>query len=49
MKVPVVMIVVEGDLETIDRVVDAVTNNIPVVLIKGTGMAADLMYHCLKE
>jgi len=49
MKLPEVLMVVEGDLETIDHVYRAVEHDIPVVLIKGSGMAADLIQACLIE
>ena len=38
-----VIVLVEGDLSAIEHVKLAVENNIPVVVIEGTGGAADLL------
>ena len=38
-----VIVLVEGDLSAIEHVKLAVENNIPVVIIEGTGGAADLL------
>ena len=43
MRVPVLLIVVEGDMGTIHQVKSAVNLNIPVFVIKGSGKAADLI------
>lgn len=43
MLVPVIMVVVEGDVHTLEQVCEAVKNGIPVTLIKGSGKAADLI------
>ncbi|XP_078340024.1 transient receptor potential cation channel subfamily M member 8-like isoform X2 [Crassostrea virginica] len=45
-KTAVVMVLVEGDLSAIEHVKLAVENNIPVVIIEGTGGAADLLTEC---
>ncbi|XP_078309609.1 transient receptor potential cation channel subfamily M member 8-like [Crassostrea virginica] len=42
-KTAVVIVLVEGDLSAIEHVKLAVENNIPVVIIEGTGGAADLL------
>ncbi|VDI61406.1 Hypothetical predicted protein [Mytilus galloprovincialis] len=49
MKVPVLLVVVEGDTRTIHQVKAAVKKNIPVLLIKGSGNAADLISDYLNE
>ncbi|XP_033749326.1 transient receptor potential cation channel subfamily M member 6-like [Pecten maximus] len=49
MKIPTLVIVVEGDLATIRHVAEAVQKDIPVLLVRGSGMAADLIGYCLKE
>ncbi|XP_033749437.1 transient receptor potential cation channel subfamily M member 1-like [Pecten maximus] len=49
MKVPTLVIVVEGDLETISHVAEAVKKDIPVLLVRGSGMAADLIGYCMEE
>lgn len=40
---PVVMLVVEGGPNTIKTVYSAVSSNIPVVIIKSSGRAADIL------
>ncbi|CAF4081087.1 unnamed protein product, partial [Adineta steineri] len=51
--IPVVLLVVEGDLGTVEQVHEAVIrNNIPVVLLEGTGKCCDLfakVYHLYNE
>ncbi|XP_069119564.1 transient receptor potential cation channel subfamily M member 2-like isoform X4 [Argopecten irradians] len=49
MKVPTIVIVVEGGLETIGHVAEAVQKHIPVLLVRGSGMAADLIGYCLES
>ncbi|XP_021344584.1 uncharacterized protein LOC110444540, partial [Mizuhopecten yessoensis] len=46
MKIPTIVVVVEGDLDTINHVARAVQKNIPVLLVRGSGMAADLIGYC---
>lgn len=41
--VSVVILVVGGDLMILRRSVKALERNIPIVVVKGTGMAADLV------
>lgn len=43
MKVPVLLIVVEGDISTIHQVKTVLEKSIPVLLIKGSGKAADFI------
>ncbi|XP_076112012.1 transient receptor potential cation channel subfamily M member-like 2 isoform X2 [Mytilus galloprovincialis] len=49
MKVPVLLLVVEGDMRTVHQVKATVKKNIPVLLIKGSGNAADLISNYLDE
>ncbi|CAC5389678.1 unnamed protein product [Mytilus coruscus] len=49
MKVPVLLVVVEGDMRTVHQVKTTVKKNIPVLLIKGSGNAADLISNYLDE
>ncbi|KAK3090744.1 hypothetical protein FSP39_014255 [Pinctada imbricata] len=49
MRVPVMVVVVEGDLRTIKHAALSVKNNIPVLLVKGSGMAADLIVKFIEE
>ncbi|VDI37807.1 Hypothetical predicted protein, partial [Mytilus galloprovincialis] len=48
-RVPVVSLVVNGDLDTLNHVKKAVYNNMSVVVVKGTGGAADLIASCLES
>ncbi|XP_071166798.1 transient receptor potential cation channel subfamily M member 1-like isoform X1 [Mytilus edulis] len=43
MKVPVLLVVVEGDISTIHQVKTVLEKSIPVLLIKGSGKAADFI------
>ncbi|XP_052100105.1 transient receptor potential cation channel subfamily M member 8-like isoform X2 [Mytilus californianus] len=43
MEIPVLLVVAEGDIETIHQVESSVESNIPVLLVKGSGKAADLL------
>lgn len=43
MPVPVAIIVCEGNIETIDHISKALQNKLPVIVMKGSGMAADLV------
>ncbi|XP_071166794.1 transient receptor potential cation channel subfamily M member 1-like [Mytilus edulis] len=43
MEIPVLLVVAEGDIETIHQVETSVESNIPVLLVKGSGKAADLL------
>lgn len=49
MKVPVLLIVVEGDISTIHQVMTVLENNIPVLLIRGSGKAADFIAEYLES
>lgn len=49
MPVPIAVIVCEGDLETIDHISNALENKIPVIIMKGSGMAADLVCERLQK
>ncbi|CAC5398361.1 unnamed protein product [Mytilus coruscus] len=49
MRVPVLMIAVEGDKNTIHQIKVAVMRNIPVLLIKGSGKAVDFIIEYLEE
>lgn len=43
MPVPIAIIVCEGDLDTIDEITQAHEYNLPVIIMKGSGKAADLV------
>lgn len=43
MPVPIAIIVCEGDLNTIEHIAKALNENIPVIIMKGSGKAADLI------
>lgn len=47
--IPVTIFVCEGDLGTIAHISKALQNNIPVVVMKGSGKAADLVLDYLKS
>lgn len=47
--VPVAIIVCEGDLKTIAAISHAVKKNLPVVIIKGSGKAADFIVDYLEK
>ncbi|XP_052100110.1 uncharacterized protein LOC127734318 isoform X2 [Mytilus californianus] len=49
MRVPVLMIAVEGDISTIHQIKSAVKRNIPVLLAKGSGKAVDFIIEYLEE
>ena len=49
MKVPVLVIVAEGDLNTLEHVVKVLERDIPVLILKGSGKAADLIAECMEE
>lgn len=49
MRVPVLMIAVEGDKSTIHQIKEAVERNIPVLLMKGSGKAVDFIIEYLDE
>lgn len=43
MPVPIAIIVCEGDIETISHVYESLKNKLPVIIMKGSGKAADLI------
>lgn len=43
MPVPIAIIVCEGDLNTIAEIKQALEHNLPVIIMKGSGKAADLV------
>lgn len=49
MPVPIAIIVCEGDLQTIDHISKALQNNIPVIIMKGSGKAADLVLDFIRR
>ncbi|VDI44633.1 Hypothetical predicted protein [Mytilus galloprovincialis] len=49
MRVPVLMIAVEGDISSIHQIKSAVKRNIPVLLVKGSGKAVDFIIEYLEE
>ena len=49
MPVPIAIIVCEGDLETIAHIADALQNKLPVIIMKGSGKAADLIVDYLQR
>ncbi|CAC5397749.1 unnamed protein product [Mytilus coruscus] len=48
-RVPVVLFVINGGLDTLEHVIRAIYINISVVVVKGTGGTADLIALCLKD
>lgn len=49
MPVPIAIIVCEGDIETIDHISKALQHKLPVIIMKGSGMAADLVVDYLEK
>nr|XP_034320576.1 transient receptor potential cation channel subfamily M member-like 2 isoform X2 [Crassostrea gigas] len=49
MPVPLAIIVCEGDLQTIDHISQALQKNIPVIIMKGSGKAADLVLDFIRS
>lgn len=43
MPVPIAIFVCGGDIQTIDHISTALKQEIPVIIMKGSGMAADLV------
>lgn len=43
MSVPIAIIVCEGDIGTISHIAGALQQNLPVIIMKGSGKAADLI------
>lgn len=48
-RVPVALLVLNGDLDTLEHVLRAIYSDMSVVVVKGTGGAADLIALCLKD
>ena len=49
MPVPIATLVCEGDIETIAHVAGTLTNKLPVIIMKGSGKAADLILNYLER
>lgn len=49
MPVPIAIIVCEGDIETIAHIAGALQNKLPVIIMKGSGKAADLILDYLER
>lgn len=49
MPVPVAIIVCEGDFKTIEHISQALKNKLPIIIMKGSGMAADLVSERLEK
>lgn len=49
MPVPVAIIVCEGDFKTIGHISRALKYNLPVIIMKGSGMTADLVSERLEK
>lgn len=43
MPVPVAVVVCEGDIETVVHISKALESKLPVIIIKGSGAAADIV------
>ena len=43
MPVPIAILVCEGDIETVAHTAAALRNKLPVIIMKGSGKAADLI------
>lgn len=49
MPVPIAIIVCEGDIEMIAHISKALQHKLPVIIMKGSGMAADLVVDYLEK
>uniref|UniRef100_K1QH82 Transient receptor potential cation channel subfamily M member 8 n=1 Tax=Magallana gigas TaxID=29159 RepID=K1QH82_MAGGI len=49
MPVPIAVIVCEGDIDTIVHISEALKNKLPVIIMKGSGKAADLVFDFLEN
>lgn len=49
MPVPVAIIVCEGDIDTIAHIAKALERKLPVVIMKGSGTAADVVVDYLEK
>ena len=48
MKIPVILIAVEGGMNTIKRIKKATKEGLPIVIVKGSGKASDLIAEYLE-
>lgn len=46
---PVLTVVAEGDLDTIDAIVQVLEIDLPILLLKGSGKAADFVAGFIEE
>ena len=44
-----VVIVVEGDIQTLEHASKLVKKKVPIIVVKGTGKAADFIVSCLEQ
>lgn len=49
MRVPVVIIAVEGDVTTVHQILSSIQRKVPVLLVKGSGKAVDCIIEFIKE
>lgn len=49
MPVPIAVIVCEGDIDTISHVSESLINKLPVIIMKGSGKAADFILEFLEK
>ena len=49
MPIPIAIIVCEGDIDTIAHTANALQNKLPVIIMKGSGQAADLILDYLER
>lgn len=49
MPVPISIIVCEGDMETVSHVSGSLENKLPVIIMKGSGGAADFILDYLEK
>ena len=49
MPIPIAIIVCEGDIDTIAHTANALQNKLPVIIMKGSGKAADLILDYLER
>ncbi|XP_076100878.1 uncharacterized protein LOC143070496 [Mytilus galloprovincialis] len=49
MRVPVVIIAVEGDVTTVHQILSSIQGKVPVLLVKGSGKAVDFIIEYIKE
>lgn len=49
MPVPIAILVCGGDIETIHHITKALKNKLPVIIIKGSGTAADFVLDSIEK